>query len=42
MLRRALLAVLVMVLPQGLLQVPEQLPPSFGGSPGGPYRFYIE
>jgi len=40
MLRRALLAVLVMVLPHGLLQgllqgllhVPALLPPSFGGS----------
>jgi hypothetical protein len=41
-LRRPLLAVLVMVLPHGLLHVPVQLPPSFGGSLGGPYRFYIE
>jgi len=36
MLRRALLAVLVIVLPHGLLQgllhVPALLPPSFGGS----------
>jgi hypothetical protein len=41
-LRRALLNVLLIVLPHGLLhglpRVPMHLSPSFGG----PYRFYIE